>query len=174
MSTMTTRSARLTSRPSPVPTRPPGRKHAPSVPACASRSRGGTVLFQVGFASAMGDCDLALLARALDLWTHMTPKMRPDPTSPGVARLDHFSGLFMERRPTQGQWLLEGRTWGHPAAQSVHEWHLLAAQAAHQLDPNVELPERRPGSAPRIPTRPVGAVANRRLARLRRQIVGLR
>jgi hypothetical protein len=147
-------------------------RHTPG-PVSGSRARGGTVLFQIPFASAMSDSDLALLGHTLDLWTHMHPKMRPDPNSPGVARLDHFSGLFLERGPAEGRWLFEGRTWGHPAPQTVHEWHLLAAQAANQLDPTVQLPERLSSSAPEVRTRLVGEVANRRLARLRRRLVDL-
>jgi len=131
-------------------------------------------LFEVPFASAMSDGDLALLARTLDLWTHMHPKMRPDPNSPGVARLDHFSGLFLKRGSAEGRWILEARTWGHPAAQSVHDWHLLAADAAHQLDPTVAFPERLTVSSPEIPERPLGRVANKRLAWIRRRVVGLR
>ena len=143
---------------------------APSVP----QERGGVVLFQVPFASTMSDCDLALLARLLDLSTHMYPKMHPDPNSPGVARLDHFSGLFLNRGATAGQWVLEARTWGHPAPQSVHEWNLLAAWAARQLDSTVPFPERLPPSAPEIPTHPVARFATRPLARIRGRIVGLR
>ncbi len=136
--------------------------------------RGGRVLFEVPFASAMGDSDLALLARTLDLSTHMVQKMRPDPNSPGVARLDHFSGLFLERGETEGQWVFEARTWGNPAPETVHEWHLLAAGAAHQLDPTVKTPERLPGSQIELPDRPVGEVLNRPLAALRRRLAGLR
>lgn len=121
--------------------------------ASGTQARGGTVLFEVPFESGMTDSDLARLAHILDLWTHMHPKMRPDPNSPGVARLDHFSGLFLERAPAEEKWVLEGRTWGRPAPQSVHEWHVLAAQAAHQLDPTVQLPERQSGSAPAVPAR---------------------
>jgi hypothetical protein len=143
---------------------------APSAP----QERGGVVLVQVPFASTMSDSDLALLARTLDLSTHMYPKMRPDPNSPGVARLDHFSGLFLNRRPTAGQWVLEARTWGHPAQKSVNGGNLLAARAARQLDSTVAFPERLPPSAPETPTHPVGRFATRPLARIRRRIVGLR
>ncbi len=59
----------------------------------------------------MTDADLARLARSTDLSTHMYPKQRPNPTSPGVARLDHFSGLYLERGPAEGDWVLEARTW---------------------------------------------------------------
>jgi hypothetical protein len=131
------------------------------------------VLFRVSFVSAMSDCDLALLARLLDLSTHMYPKMRPDPNSPGVARLDHFSGLFLSRGATAGRWVLEARTWGLPALQSVSEWNLLAIWAARQLDPSVTLPRRLTAISPEIPTRPLGRAATKRLARICRHIVGL-
>jgi len=156
--------------------RPPVRNaHPADVPARtrAAHGRGGIALFQVPFASAMSDPELALLARTLDLVTHMYPKMSPDPNSPGVVRLDHYSGLFLERGDGEGQWVLEARTWGHPAPQSVHEWHLLAAGAARQLDPTVPLPERLPASALETQTRPLGRVANKRLAGIRRRFVGL-
>jgi hypothetical protein len=121
----------------------------------------------------MSDRDLALLARTLDLSTHMHPKMRPDPTSPGVVRLDHFSGLFLKRGATEGEWVLEARTWGSPAAASVHEWHLLAAGAARQLDASVPVPERLPVSASDTRARPVGRAVNKRRAGIRRRLVGL-
>ena len=137
------------------------------------RGRGGRLLFEVPFQNAMSDSDLAVLAQLLDLWTHMYPKMRPDPNSPGVARLDHFSGLFLERGAEEGMWVLKARTWGTPAAQSVHEWHVLAAQAAHQLDPRVTVPDRLADLRQPTPDRPLGRAANRRFARLRRRLVGL-
>lgn len=135
--------------------------------------RGGKVMFQVPFRSAMSDADLVVLAHVLDLSTHMYPKMRPDPNSPGVARLDHFSGLFLERRSDEGQWMLEGRTWGKPASQTVHEWHLLAAQAARQVDPDVTLPEPMADTPPTMPARPFGQAAHKRLARVRRHFTRL-
>ena len=135
--------------------------------------RGGKVMFQVAFRSAMSDADLAVLHHVLDLSTHMYPKMRPDPNSPGVARLDHFSGLFLERGADERQWMLQGRTWGKPAPRTVHEWNLLAAQAARQLDPGVALPEPMPDMHPTTRDRPLGQAANKRLARLRRRLVGL-
>ena len=145
------------------------------VPAASrrSRGRGGRVLFEVPFTSAMSDADLAVLARVLDLSTHMQQKLRPDPNSPGVARLDHFSGLFLERGADAGRWVLQARTWGDPAARSVQEWHVLAAQAARQLDARVALPERLPDVQPATPDRPVGRAANKRLASFRRRLVGL-
>ncbi len=98
------------------------------------------MLFEVPFDCVMTDADLARLARLLDLSTHMHPKMRPDPNSPGVVRLDHFSGLFLERGKRDGQWVLEARTWGSPAPETVHEWQLLAAFTARQIHHLVRLP----------------------------------
>jgi len=173
----------------PTPTRPnrprspePAVGSRPATPERADRARehtgarhgrGGKVLFEVRFASPMTDSDLTRLARYLDLSTHMVQKMRPDPNSPGVARLDHFSGLFLERGEGEGQWVLEARTWGNPAPESVHEWHLLAAGAAHQLDPGVKPPERLAQIPVEIPDCQVGEVLNRPLVAFRRHLVGL-
>jgi hypothetical protein len=138
-----------------------------------TRGRGGTVLFEVPFTSVLSDSDLAVLAHVLDLSTHMYPKMHPDPNSPGVARLDHFSGLFLERGVEKGRWVLEALTWGKPAPQTVHEWQVLVAQAARQLDPRVPRPERLLVPERETRDRPLGQAANKRLARFRRRIVGL-
>ncbi len=132
------------------------------------------MLFTIPFTSAMTDAELARLARAFDLSTHMYPKWRPvDPNSPGVARLDHFSGLFLERGAAEGEWVLEARTWGKPAPETAHEWHILAVQTAHELDPSVRMPERLPAPPVQIVERPVGEVLNRRFAAFRRHLVGL-
>lgn len=122
----------------------------------------------------MSDQDAALLSRTLDLITHLHPKLHNSPTSPGVLRLDFNSGLFLLRGPTEGRWVLEGRTWGHPAPSTVREWHLRAAAAAHRLDPAVSVPLR-PTSTPSIamPSRSKGPAANHRLARIARHIRGL-
>lgn len=135
--------------------------------------RGGLVLFEISFASAMGDLDLARLAQVLDISTHMYPKTRPAPNSPGVARLDHDSGLFLERGPGEDQWVLQARTWGTPPPETVHEWQLLAAQAARQLDPQVPLPERGAEVQHAVAERAGGTAANRRLAHIRRRLVGV-
>jgi hypothetical protein len=103
---------------------------------------GATALFAVPFVSAMSDPDIAVLARTLDLVTHMHPKLHDSPTSPGVVRLDFHSGLFLKRGPDERHWVLEGRTWGHPSPSIVHDWHLCAAAAAHRLDPSVPTPTR--------------------------------
>jgi hypothetical protein len=47
--------------------------------------------------------------------------------------LDFWSGLFLERGGAEGEWVLEGRTWGHPPESVVHEWHVRAALAAREL-----------------------------------------
>lgn len=140
-----------------------------------------TTLFQVPFASAMSDPDIALLVRTLDLTAHVPPKARGAPpalaarrpASPGAIRLDHHSGLFLEHGPIEGQWVLEARTWGHPAPESVHEWEVLAAGAARLLDPVVTLPERRTNVSPEYPMRLPERAANKRLAGFRRRITGL-
>jgi len=144
--------------------------------------RRGNVLFDVSFASDMSDCDLALLARMLDLSTRAQPAIRPrhdaarrdDTPGFGFARLDHFSGLFLKRGVIEGEWQLEARTWGRPAAQSVHGWQVLAAGAARALDPAVASPERLGAAALEISDRPLGRAANKRFARVRRRLVGLR
>ncbi|MGH2891413.1 MAG: hypothetical protein ACRDNJ_17490 [Solirubrobacteraceae bacterium] len=122
----------------------------------------------------MSAADLAQLARAFDLSTHMYAKQRPDPTVPGVARLDHFSGLYLERGSSEREWVLEARTWGHPAPATMHAWLVLAAQEARRLDPTVTVPERLPEQPDGFVDRPVGEVLNRRFAARRRHLVGLR
>ena len=143
------------------------RRKAASTP----HARGATTLFQVPFGSEMSDPDVALLVRILGLTMHRYPT-RQSP-APGAARLDHFSGLFLERGAAEGQWVLEARTWGHPAPETVHEWLVLAAGTAHLLDPTVMFPDRLPAVSPEYPMRPVGRAANKRLAGFRRRITGL-
>lgn len=100
-------------------------------------AHGATTLFTVPFASAMSAPDVALLVRELDLVTNMHRKMFDSPASPGVARLDFESGLFLLRDGADGRWVLEARTWGHPSPRIVHGWHVQAADAARQLDHTV-------------------------------------
>jgi hypothetical protein len=135
--------------------------------------RGSATLFEVSFASAMSDSDLALLARTLDMTLHTYPKLRPSPASPGIVRLDHYSGLFLKHGAVEGQWVLEARTWDHPPPQNTHEWHVLATGAARLLDPSVAFPERLAAVSPESPMRPVGRAANKRLSRIGRRILGL-
>jgi hypothetical protein len=96
----------------------------------------------VPFHTAMSDADIHRLNSVLDMDTHLLPKMRASPASPGVSRLDFFSGLFLVRGGGPEEWRLEGRTWGAPAPRSVHGWHLVAANAARLLDPTVPVPPR--------------------------------
>ncbi|HET8979352.1 MAG TPA: hypothetical protein VFN87_14405 [Solirubrobacteraceae bacterium] len=124
--------------PAPFPSPAPPVSPTPRDP----QRRGGTVVFRVPLRSTLSAADLARLARLLDLATHMPPKMRPDPTSPGLARLDDYSGLFLERGAEDGCWVLEARTWGRPPADTVRGWQVIATQAARVLDPAVPLPTR--------------------------------
>ena len=151
-----------TSRPEPAYT-------ATSTP----RGRRPKTLFQVPFASAMSDPDIALLARTLGLTAHMHPRLSPSPNGPGAVRLDHHSGLFLKRGASDGQWLLEARSWGHPAPERIHEWQVLAAGAARLLDPVVTFPERLPTVPSEHALHPVGRAANKRLARIGRRPQGL-
>jgi hypothetical protein len=146
----------------------------PSAPSSARSASGASTLFEVPFATGMSSLDLALLARTLDLSTRVNPVTLPRHETPGLARLDHFSGLFLKRGTVEGEWSLEARTWGHPTAQSVHEWHVLAAGAAHQLDPEVPQPVRLHADSSEIPDLPLGRAANKRLAGIRRRLVGVR
>ena len=158
----------------------PSRDEEPPLPASPSPVRqSGEVLFEVPFASAMSDDELALLAGRLALSTRVQPTIRSGHDAarrcdtPGFVRLDHYSGLFLKRGVAEGNWLLQARTWGHPAALSVHEWHVLAAGAARELDPAVTVPKRLKLDTGEIPCYPVGRAANKRLARFRRRLVGL-
>lgn len=139
----------------------------------SSAERGAMTLFEVPFATAMSNRDLALLARTLDMSTRVRPMMLPPHDTPGLARLDHHSGLFLKRGVVEGKWSLEARTWGHPPAQTVHEWHVLAAGAARQLDPSVPFPERLHANPPEITDLRVGRAANKRLSQIRRRLVGV-
>ena len=99
-------------------------------------------MFAVPFQTAMSDADIHRLNSVLGMDTHLHPKLRGSPASPGVSRLDFFSGLFLVRGDGPQDWRLEGRTWGAPAPESVQGWHLVAADAARLLDPTVPVPSR--------------------------------
>jgi hypothetical protein len=104
------------------------------------RSGGRQKLFSIRFKSSMSDTDVARLQRELDLVTYLTPKPGVSGASPGVVRLDDWSGLFLERGYNHGEWILEGRTWDDPPRPAAHDWHLRAALAARALDPTVQIP----------------------------------
>jgi hypothetical protein len=133
---------------------------------------GGQTLFAIPFASQMTDHDSALLARSLGMSTDMYPRVGPRHDSPGVIRLDHHSGLFLQRGEVEGEWTLEARTWGQPTAQSVHDWQVLAAGAAHQLDPKVIAPDRVAVIPIEMPDLLVGRAVNKRFAPFRRRLAG--
>jgi hypothetical protein len=134
----------------------------------------GVALFEVPFATAMTALDLARLTLELDLSAPPRSPASSDDAHLAYARLDHFSGLFLKRSVADGQWVLQARTWGHPAAAAVHGWHVRSAQAARQLDPMVSLPDRLPDDSPAVADLRVEPGANTRVARMRRRLVGLR
>ncbi len=104
------------------------------------RSGGRQKLFSIRFKSSMSDTDASRLQRELDLVTYLTPKPGVSGASPGVVRLDDWSGLFLARGHNDGEWILEGRTWNDPPQPVAHDWHLRAALAARALDPTVQIP----------------------------------
>ena len=92
----------------------------------------------------MTNAHVARLHNELQLVTYLTPKPGVSGAPPGVARLDFWSGLFLERGETEGEWVLEGCTWGHPPESLVHDWHVRAALVAKRLDQAVEIPKPAP------------------------------
>ncbi len=108
---------------------------------------GHRVLFRVAFRSSMSDADLERLNRLLDLATHTHPKTPAVADTPGVARLDFDSGLFLLRGEADEEWVLEARTWGAPPTRAVRDWFLRAADAARMLDSRVPQPGPGPGCA---------------------------
>ncbi len=58
----------------------------------------------------------------------------------GAARLDFETGLFLIRGEEEGEWALEGRTWGSPPLGAVRCWEHEAAFLARQVDPTLRCP----------------------------------
>jgi hypothetical protein len=135
--------------------RPAGSSEGPPPVQAAPAAARYRVMFVVPFQTGMSDVDIHRLSSVLGMDTHLHPKLRGSPASPGVSRLDFFSGLFLVRGDGPQDWRLEGRTWGAPAPGSVHGWHLLAAGAARLLDPTV--------SAVAAPQPPMAEVVSARL-----------
>jgi hypothetical protein len=81
--------------------------------------RGLVTMFTIPFTSALEDRELAELARAVDLPARCGAEAGPRESRFGPARLDHDSGLFLSSDGAAGRWVLEGKTWGNPAAESV-------------------------------------------------------
>lgn len=111
-------------------------------PATSRRGSCGShrTLFAVPFRSPMSDLDSRRLAAVAGLDCDLYPKLPGTTVSPGLRRLDFASGLFLVRGAHDGEWRLEGRTWGTPAPGAVHRWHVWAATAARVLDPDVAVP----------------------------------
>lgn len=148
--------------------------HAPQPAAPVNpHNRGGWVAFEVRFSSAMCGADLELLRRQLGMTTHVDHKLPVDPNSPGVAQLDQDSSLLLEHGASEGEWVLQARTWGEPSARTVRAWRVRVVQVARQLDPEIVLPEGSPVEPSRAPLRPVGRATNRRLSAVRRRLTGL-
>jgi hypothetical protein len=101
-------------------------------------------LFSVPFETPMSDVDLHRLSAPLGLDCDVHSKLHPGVLAPAVRRLDFESGLFLMRGAGEDEWRLEGRTWGTPAPESVHLWHLWAADGARLLDAAVPIPPSRP------------------------------
>ncbi len=103
-----------------------------------------TVLFRIPFRASMTPRATYLLSSELDMFLTFDVKA-PFPSAnqgAGVARLDHFSGLYLFRGSGDDEWLLECRTFGTPSAAEAHAWHVNAARVVHQIDPSVEIPGR--------------------------------
>jgi len=122
----------------------------------------GHACFVVQFHSAMSDADIAHLLSELNMSTCFHPKLHPAVAPLGFVRLDFYSGLFLRRGERESEWTLECRTWGPAVPEIVHEWQILAANAAHLLDPSVAVPSRAEG-----PGRPEIAPPEARLPRWR-------
>ena len=146
-----------------------------SFPVAPVENGARTTLFEVAFAAAMSDGDLATLYGALDLSANLTsvPSWSEGGPAVGLARIGDLSGLYLKPGDAEGHWLLGAVTWGHPPHQAVHRWHVMAAGAARSLDPTVLPPIRLEDDAPAIPDRVVGRVENGRLTHFRRRLVGL-
>jgi hypothetical protein len=135
--------------------------------------QGARTLFEVHFASAMTEDNLAVLSSRLGLTTRLAPQAGIGQGDGRFARLDNSSSLFLQRGTTEGTWILEGRTWGEPSPLNVHDWHVVTAYAAQLLDPTVRPPERQPATASSTPQRSVSASQNKRFSRIRRRLVGM-
>lgn len=94
------------------------------------------MLFRVPFRSTMQDEDAAQLRRGgLTLNLHAKHSAVKPPL--GAARLDFETGLFLVRGEAEGEWALEGRTWGSPPPDAVARWEHEAVFIARQVDPGL-------------------------------------
>jgi hypothetical protein len=136
-------------------------------------NQGANTLFDVHFARAMTEENLAVLSSRLGLTTHVVPQADTSQGDVRFARLDNSSSLFLQAGSTEGTWILQGRTWGQPSSLNVHDWHVVTAYAAQLLDPSVRPPARQPIATSSAPLRFVSAGQNKRFSRLRRRLVGM-
>jgi hypothetical protein len=103
-----------------------------------------TVLFRIPFRGQMTPRATSLLSRELGMFLTFDVKA-PFPSAnqgAGVARLDHFTGLYLFPRSADDEWLLECRTYGSPSAEVAQRFHVNAARVAHLIDSSVEIPGR--------------------------------
>jgi hypothetical protein len=135
--------------------------HASAAGPCAPHD---DACFAVQFHSAMTDADIARLAAELNMTTCFHPKLHPAVAPLGFVRLDFASGLFLLCGKRENEWTLECRTWGRVAPATVHEWQVLAADAARLLDPDVPGP-----LGTESPPRPETATPQARPLRRRRR-----
>jgi hypothetical protein len=110
----------------------------------------------------MSDEDLARLAYTLDLVTHMHPKMHPEPTSPGVVPLDHYSGLFLDRGVVpSGPVGARSPNVGPPSTPERQRMALARRRRRPPARPQRAAFERSAPQRARDPTRFPGRVANK-------------
>jgi hypothetical protein len=168
MSAATATATAIAERPAaPAPSAPAVRPPSPA------RTHGPQTLFQVPFQSAMGYVEVERLSRTLSMTMCMHPRLHNSPAALGVVSLDGRSGLFLARGKDAGEWVLECRTWGEPPTELVRHWHVLAAEAAHELDPAVSAPRDLAAPVPDGSVRHVGRAENKRLSRFARRHMGL-
>ena len=101
-----------------------------------------TVLFRIPFSADMTPRVTTLLSRELNMFLTFDVKA-PFPSAnqgAGVARLDHFTGLYLFAGKAEDEWILECRTYGSPSAEVAHSFHVNAARVARLIDPSVEIP----------------------------------
>lgn len=101
-----------------------------------------TVLFRIPFRAQMTPRVTTLLSRELDMFLTFDVKAPSANQGAGVARLDHFTGLYLFPGDADDEWLLECRTYGSPSVEVAHCFHVNAARVARLIDPSVEIPGR--------------------------------
>jgi hypothetical protein len=111
------------------------------------------VLFRIPFRGQMTPRATSLLSRELGMFLTFDVKA-PFPSAnqgAGVARLDHFTGLYLFPRSADDEWLLECRTYGSPSAEVAHAREEQVVLLVHVL---VQVALQ---AVERLEQRPVGA-----------------